>query len=480
MVSMLYLLRRTMISATADPPQVDRPDCWRNSKRPSYCERSIQRASGPAEHGAPSKAMRHLAVFALFLSAALSICAPHTARASTAMWGAVPKSPYDQLDRLTSATASSVTQGWTYDADGNRTADTGTSASTYSISAASNQITEITGALNRTYGYDASGNILTDTDITATYNGAGRLKSEANSSGSTSFVYNGLGQMIEASGAAGAIVYAYDKTGHLVGEYDGSGNLIQETVWLGDIPVATIQPSGSSVAIYYVISDQLNTPREVIQSSDNALMWSWFSGPFGSDAPNTNPQGAGAFTYDLRFPGQVAGAWGSTSQNDNRDYDPAVGRYVEPDPIGQHFYFSLSIFPGVSVLHRGYWNRLYVYSDDEPMSLEDPTGLGFFGWVLDLFKERAPEADAEATTKSIAIGLAALCVTEHCGQQRDSLELYGDCADDLSRWEKQQGPELVGFLDGLSDTSENGLLTDCAELCARGIQAGHCCKGGKQ
>ena len=63
-------------------------------------------------------------------------------------------------------------------------------------------------------------------------------------------------------------------------------------MWLGDIPVATIRPSGSSVVIYYVETDQLDTPRAVIRPSDNALMWTWYSGPFGSAAPNENPQGA--------------------------------------------------------------------------------------------------------------------------------------------------------------------------------------------
>jgi hypothetical protein len=36
-----------------------------------------------------------------------------------------------------------------------------------------------------------------------------------------------------------------DEAGHLIGEYDGSGNLVEETVWLGDIPVATLVPNGS-------------------------------------------------------------------------------------------------------------------------------------------------------------------------------------------------------------------------------------------
>ena len=266
---------------------------------------------------------------------------------------------YDTLDRLTGATGTSVTEGWTYDADGNRLAETGTTPSTYSISATSNEITGITGTLTRTYGYDAAGNTLSDSTDTDTYNDAGRLKTITNTSGTTTFIYSALGQMIEASEPSGTILYVHDQAGHLVGEYDGSGNLIQETVWLGDIPVATIRPSGSTVEIYYAVTDQLDTPREVVRPSDNAVMWSWFTGPFGVEAPNTNPQGAGTFSYDLRLPGQIAGAWGSTFQNDNRDYDPAVGRFVESDPAG---------------LNGGSYST-YVYGLNNPVSNIDPSGL---------------------------------------------------------------------------------------------------------
>jgi RHS repeat-associated protein len=272
---------------------------------------------------------------------------------------------YDPLDRLTGATSSSVNEGWTYDANGNRLSETGTSPSTYSISTTSNEITGITGTLTRTYGYDAAGNSLSDSTDTDTYNDAGRLKTITNASGTTTFIYNALGQMIEASGPSGTTLYVYDQAGHLLGEYDGSGNLIQETVWLGDIPVATLRPNGSSVAIYYVVSDQLDTPREVVRPSDNALMWTWFTGPFGVEATNTNPQGAGNFTYDLRFPGQIAGAWGSTLQNDYRDYDPAVGRFVESDPIG---------------LSGGSYST-YEYGYANPLLYTDPTGLDANTWT---------------------------------------------------------------------------------------------------
>jgi RHS repeat-associated protein len=130
-------------------------------------------------------------------------------------------------------------------------------------------------------------------------------------------------------------------------------------VWLADIPVATLRPGGSSVAIYYVQTDQLDTPRAVIRPSDNTQMWTWYAGPFGSEAPNTNPQGIGTFSYDLRFAGQIAGSWGSTYQNYFRDYDPTVGRFVESDPTG---------------LKAGSYST-YSYVSDDPIDYADPLGL---------------------------------------------------------------------------------------------------------
>src|ERR1700737_4194246 len=98
-----------------------------------------------------------------------------------------------------------------------------------------------------------------------------------------------------SGGTAGTILYAYDEAGHLLGEYGAAGTLIQETVWLGDTPVATLRPSGSAGSGYYIQSDQLNTPRQVPRPSDNSPMWTWNSDPFGTDAANANPAGAGAF-----------------------------------------------------------------------------------------------------------------------------------------------------------------------------------------
>jgi RHS repeat-associated protein len=267
---------------------------------------------------------------------------------------------YDLLDRLTTARYR-ANSTWAYDADGNPLSSTTPAySSTYSIASTSNQITQITGSLARTYTYDAAGNALSDSTDTNTYNDAGRLKTVTNISGTTTFVYNALGQMIKASGPSGTTLYVYDHGGHLLGEYDGSGNLIQETIWLGDIPVATLQPLGSSVGIYYIESDHIGTPQAIIRASDGTWVWTWSPYPFGDgNPPNPDPLGAGSFTYDLRFPGQIAGTWGGKFQNGYRDYDPTVGRYVESDPIG---------------LAGGSYST-YEYAGGDPELKADPLGL---------------------------------------------------------------------------------------------------------
>src|ERR1700736_4234368 len=148
---------------------------------------------------------------------------------------------------------------------------------------------------------------------------------------------------------------------------------MEETVWLGDIPVATLRPNGASVSIYYVHSDQLNTPRQITRPTDNAQLWTWFSDPFGTDAANPNPAGVGTFAYNLRFPGQVFDGQAGLHQNHYRDYDPAIGKYVESDPIG---------LGGTSY-------STYTYVGAGPLGLRDPFGLAPCTMDLDRLIENA-------------------------------------------------------------------------------------------
>jgi RHS repeat-associated protein len=265
---------------------------------------------------------------------------------------------YDLLDRVNSGTSSTITEGYTYDANSNRLTTTGAVPSVEAIAASSNQLTSTTGSIARTYSYDAAGNTQSYANNTYTFNQRGRMSEVLVGPNETDYIYNALGQLIRKSGVGGTTLLMYDEAGRILGEYSASGALIQETVWMGDLSVATLQANGSSVAIYYVHTDHLGTPRKITRPFDNGLMWRWDPDTFGSVSPNTNPSGLGAFNYNLRFPGQYSLNESGLYYNYFRDYDPSMGRYIESDPIG---------LAGGSL-------STYTYVSNDPLSAVDPTG----------------------------------------------------------------------------------------------------------
>ena len=97
-------------------------------------------------------------------------------------------------------------------------------------------------------------------------------------------------------------LFAYGEAGQLIGEYDGSGNAIQETVWFDGMPAAVL--SGSDE--YYVHTDHLGTPR--IITDGNTAVWRWESDPFGTTAAQEDPDGDLVdFTYNLLTNTSIAG-----------------------------------------------------------------------------------------------------------------------------------------------------------------------------
>ncbi|MDN5924874.1 MAG: GIY-YIG nuclease family protein, partial [Xanthomonadales bacterium] len=144
--------------------------------------------------------------------------------------------------------------------------------------------------------------------------------------------------------------------GHLQGEYDATGKLIEETLWLYDTPVAVLKlrngasdggPTGGGLAtawqglpaggvdVFWIEPDHLDTPRAIVNAA-HQLMWQWDSDPFGTTAANETPTPAigTAFVFNLRFAGQYFDAETGTHYNYFRDYEPGTGRYVESDPVG--------------------------------------------------------------------------------------------------------------------------------------------------
>ncbi len=87
--------------------------------------------------------------------------------------------------------------------------------------------------------------------------------------------------------------------------------------------------------VYYIHPDHLNTPRFIADETQK-IVWRWDQRePFGVTPPNDDPDGDGVkFDFPLRFPGQYFDRETNLAYNYFRDYDPAIGRYIESDPLG--------------------------------------------------------------------------------------------------------------------------------------------------
>jgi RHS repeat-associated protein len=251
---------------------------------------------------------------------------------------------YDVLDRLTTAlsgAATPTTRQYGYDAIGNRLNETADGALTnYGYGPDSHRLLNLTGATTRSYTYDGVGNPVTIDARTHTYNLANRLAKIAQGSATiATYKVNALGQRVAKTLGSTTTRYVYDEQGRLIGEYASNGTLIQETVWLDDLPIATLRPTGTGtptpIAVYYVHTDHLGSPRAITRPSDDAIVWRWDNAdPFGDNAAEENPSGLGNFKYDLRLPGQYYDAETGMHYSYFRDYDPSSGRYAQSDPIG--------------------------------------------------------------------------------------------------------------------------------------------------
>lgn len=165
---------------------------------------------------------------------------------NTPLAGTTTTYAYDNLDRLTNNITPSTNNGYQYDLNGNRTQLTiGANNYAYTIAATSNRLNSEAGPTARTYTYNTDGSIAGNGQDTYTYYSSGRLKQVTRSATNIyALRYNGLGQFVHRTNNNN--YYLYDQAQHLIGEYDSSGNAVQETVYLGDTPVLTLRPSSQN------------------------------------------------------------------------------------------------------------------------------------------------------------------------------------------------------------------------------------------
>ena len=150
---------------------------------------------------------------------------------------------YDQLDHLSSATQGANAWSYAYNGVGDRITSTANGQqTTYSLVPGSHRLQSVSGTQNRNFGFDAAGNVISDGTRIWTFGGNGRNKQVTSGTTTTTYALNALGQRVNKVDSTGATTYfVYDERGHLVGEYDANGNMIEETIWLEDLPVSVIR-----------------------------------------------------------------------------------------------------------------------------------------------------------------------------------------------------------------------------------------------
>lgn len=216
---------------------------------------------------------------------------------------------------------------------------------------------------------------------TLTHDARDRLSVRADASGrQTRYAYDDLDQLVRVDLPDGRVWR---------GSYDGLGRLRRlgvegaqtDLFWDGDRIAAERDPRGAlrvhlysdaralipfgfvdyesadaapeSGRAYYVFHDASGMPTQIEDAAGRIVWWAERVDPYGA----LTLHGAAEIDYALRWPGHLFDRDLGLHHNRFRAYDPALGRYLQPDPIG----------------HAGSPHSLYAYA---PNPLVDVDVLG--------------------------------------------------------------------------------------------------------
>lgn len=258
---------------------------------------------------------------------------------------------YSTADGLASFQAGGQSQSFTLDANFNRTGKTNFdgSAESWSLPYGANNLPQqwtVSGSPH-VLTYDSRKNMTNNGRSTLAYNLRGRLGSSSTAGTSATYAYNFEGYRVKKTVAGAATLFAYDDSGNLIGEYAANGAPIMEHIYLGSLPIG----AKAAGALHAVHTDYLDTPR--VLTSGSTVSWRWDqTDPFGANAPSVQ-----AVVYNHRFPGQYYDHETGLHDNRARTYDPKLGRYLQPDPLG---------------LEAG--RNPFNYANHNPLNASDPDG----------------------------------------------------------------------------------------------------------
>ncbi len=267
-----------------------------------------------------------------------------------------------------------VTESYEYDANGNRvqalTSSQGMVTGSYDDQ---DRLLEYGG---NTYTYTANGELLTKTSYGQTttyqYDVLGNLRRVELPGKTIEYVIDGRNRRIGKE-VNGTLVQGFLYQGSLkpVAELDGNGNVVARFVYgsKGNVPDYLVKEGKT----YRIISDQLGSPRWVVDIAEGSVVQRMEYDAFGNvvldTVPGFQPFGFAGGLYDSETRLVRFGA---------RDYDAEVGRWTTKDLVG---------FAG------GDFN-FYGYALNNPVNLTDSSGL-FVGTVISKIFSKALGTTAE-------------------------------------------------------------------------------------
>ena len=134
----------------------------------------------------------------------------------------------------------------------------------------------------------------------------------------------------------------------------------------------TVVANTSSPKVYYYLNNYLGSPQ-IMTNENGVVVWEAIYKPFGE--ADVHPYSSAVNNF--RFPGQYYDQEIGLHYNYHRYYNPKIGRYLTPDPIG---------------LQGGI--NMYAYCMNDPVNMIGPSGqFGSPGIIIGGFSHTALTAD---------------------------------------------------------------------------------------